>query len=238
MPRDPAQGENTRRLMTLLWFLINLAMIGFLFTSFFVGGRVPLGLCIAPNDPPTPAPTADNITTDTPTSTSPTASPVSLANGSTLAPSVLPSKVPTSSPTNSTDDDEPYYYDDGNAGFVMMWSTFLLVSLSVGGTTVLKSCRTPFAVGGFAGVVLVMANLMFLMAATSAGELRRRARLGVSTSADEAILAFCVIEFLLLSAFAIVLIRHKDEVLEAKPGVDEMMDPRSFETSVQGARGI
>jgi hypothetical protein len=139
---------------------------------------------------------------------------------------------------STDDDDDSVYYDDGNAGLVMMWSTFLLVSLSVGGTMVLKSCRTPFAVGGFAGVVLVMANLMFLLGCTSAGELRRRALLGVSTSADQAILAFCVIETMLLTAFAFVLIRHKDEVLEIKPGVDEVMDPRSYEATSQNARGI
>ena len=103
---------------------------------------------------------------------------------------------------------------------------------------VLKSSRTPFAVGGFAGGVILMANMMFLLSASSAGELRRRARFGISTSADEAILAFSVIEFMLLSAFSIVLIRHKDDVMDEKIGVDEMMDPRQFETTVQGARGI
>jgi len=209
-------AENIRQLITLLWFLVNLTMVGFLITSFFVGGRVPLGICILENN-----------------NTSPTFAPT-MNNGSDSA---------TSAPLyNSSDDGEdpygPRFYDDGNAGFVMMWSTFLLVSLSIGGTMVLKSCRTPFAVGGFAGVVLVMANLMFLLAATSAGELRRRTRLNVDTGSDEAILGFSVIEFLLLSAFGIVLVRHKDDVLDVKPGVDEMMDPRAFEATVQGARGI
>ena len=240
------QGENIRRLITLLWLLINLAMIGFLFTSFFIGGQVPLGICI------TPTPDPVNNATVSPTSARPSLAPTVMPSPAPIAgtwtdvpskmpTSSVPSQAPTVNLTNSTDDydqDDPLFYDDGNSGFVMLWSTFLLVSLSIGGTMVLKSCRTPFAIGGFSGVVLVMANLMFILAATSQGELRRRSRLGVNTGADEAILAFSVIEFLLLSAFGTVLVRHRDEVLEIKPGMDEIMDPRQFETNVQGARGI
>jgi len=224
------QGESTRKMVTLLWLLINLGVIGFLFTTFFVGGHIPLAICLEPvpthggTNPPA------NVTASPTTATM---SPTPLGANATF--------VPTSSPTlkpNQTDEDASYY-DDGNSGFVMMWSTFLLVSLSVGGTMVLKSSRTPFAIGGFAGVVLVMANLMFLLSATFAGELRRRATLGVASSADEAILAFCIIEFFLLTAFSIVLIRNKDDILEIKQAPDEVMDSRSYEAAaVQGVRGI
>jgi hypothetical protein len=103
---------------------------------------------------------------------------------------------------------------------------------------VLKSCRIPFALGVFSGAVMLMSNLMFLLSATSLGELRRRSRLGVQTSVDEAILAFSVIEFILLGVFSIVLVRHRDDILDSFPDNDDMLDPRTFETTVQGARGI
>jgi hypothetical protein len=198
-------------------------MVGFVVTSFFTGGRAPLALCVAAPPANTSAPTLQ-----------PTQAPTLLGNA-TATPTTL---QPTTAPTNSTDDDDGLFYDDGNAGFVVMWTTLLLVALCISGTAILKSSRTPFAVGVFAGMVIVMSNLMFLLSASSAGELRRRALLGISTSGDQAILAFAVLEFMLLSAFSVVLIRHKDEVLEVRPGVDEMMDPRQFETTVNGARGI
>lgn len=225
---EKTQGESIRRLMTLLWFLINITMICFVLTSFFTGGRAKLAICQA-------APTA------VPTTSAPTMMPTlspTMPSNTTFGPTT---SMPTTSPTNASDnggddDDGLMYYDDGNMGFVVMWTTFLLVGVSVGGTAVLKSNRDPFAVGVFAGVVLVMANLMFMMSASAAGELRRRAALNISTDADQAILAFAVMEFLLLTCFALVLLRHKDDVLEAKP--EEVMDSRQFEGSMHGARGI
>ncbi|HYE75612.1 MAG TPA: hypothetical protein VEF04_19875 [Blastocatellia bacterium] len=205
--KDRAQGENIRRLITLLWFLINITMVGFVLTSFFTGGRAPLAICIAAPVPNTTSPTMQ-----------PTLQPTLAPNSNFTQPPTT--FTPTAAPTNASDDDDDdglLFYDDGNQGFVVMWSTLLLVALSIGGTMVLKSHRTPFAVGAFAGVVLLMANVMFMLSASAAGELRRRALLGISTSADQAILAFAVLEFLFLCAFSLVLFRHKDEILEIRP---------------------
>lgn len=90
---------------------------------------------------------------------------------------------------------------------------------------VLRSYRTPFAIGGFAGCILGMANLMFMLSATSAGELRRRSKLGMTTPADKAGLVFSVLEFLLLAAFGLGLLKYRKEVFNeddyAQDGIGE-----------------
>jgi hypothetical protein len=238
------ENSNVTRVITLLWFSINIGMVGLVFTSFFVGGRVPLGICIAgpivpavntttPSLSPTPKPLNTTAPSLSPTVTNYTYSP----SVATFTPTQTKSPTPIPNNTDGGDgsDDGTLFYDDANAGFIVMWSTFLLVVTSVVGTMILKSSRTPFAIGLFAGVVTLMANLMFLLAAQSAGELRRRALLGVDNATDQAILAFSIIEFMLLSAFAIVLIKHKDEVMEiGKGSTIEEADAHV----VHGARGI
>ena len=195
-------GDNPLLLMTLLWLAINVSMVGYVFSSLFLsGGKIPLELCLVTQSP-TPAPSV-----------------ISNLSSPTISPNF-----------NFTEDYGQAAletYDDGNAGFVVMWSVLLLIGLSIGGTQVLRNYRTPFAIGSFSGVVFVMANLMLMQAATSAGELRRRAKLGLSSGADSAILAFSMIEFLLLSAFFIVMVRNRQAILEMKPPESEQIADQS-----------
>ena len=55
-------------------------------------------------------------------------------------------------------------------GFAAVWTTLLLVALSVGGTMTLRRYTTPLALGVFQGVVIVMANQCLILFGIFVGE--------------------------------------------------------------------
>jgi hypothetical protein len=116
-------------------------------------------------------------------------------------------------------------YDDANAGLIMIWTTLMMVALSCGGTTVLKSYRTPFVLGAFIGVIVVMANLMLILTIQAEGEVRRKSITSTPSSADKAVLIFAGLEFLFLCWFGYVLAKSHQHI------VDPRAQPTRFDSA-------
>lgn len=92
--------------------------------------------------------------------------------------------------------------DSKSLGFVGIWAMLLIVSLSVGGTMVMRKYQTPLAVGFFIGVVIMMALQMFSLSVLFAGAAylaRVEAEKGESTSihSNEAASVFSFFMFVL-----------------------------------------
>jgi len=109
----------------------------------------------------------------------------------------------------------------------MIWTTIMMMGLSCGGTTVLKSYRTPFVLGGFVGVVIVMANLMLILTIQAEGEVRRRSTTDTPSSGSLAVLIFAGLEFFCLSWFGYVLASSAHFL------IDPRAQPTRFEPPIQ-----
>jgi hypothetical protein len=248
-------SESPRKLITLLWILINVFLVGLLFSAAFASQKQIKHVACYPLPPPpatfspsssptiltfpptlnsslTIAPTIYNYTnpipTKSPTTSKPSRSP------STSFPTLSPSQAPTLD--NSTvDTSASPYYDDGNSYFTCIWSSVMLLVFCCGGTSVLRSNRTPFAIGMLAGVAGMMANIMLITALTSAGEVRRKAAYDktLSTAANNSVLFFSSVELVLLSSFCVILGRNPHDILVDPQQIQQQQQQQQEEEQQQ-----
>ncbi|OQR83278.1 hypothetical protein ACHHYP_14914 [Achlya hypogyna] len=108
-------------------------------------------------------------------------------------------------------------------GFAGIWMMFLVIALSIGGTLVMRKYANALSVGFFIGVVVMMAFNMLSLSVLCSGA-AYLARLDANGTvekdptgpvhSDEASAVFSFFMFVLYTAFAIVLIKHRAVVIK------------------------
>lgn len=98
--------------------------------------------------------------------------------------------------------------------FASVWSALILISLSVGGTMVMRKFHNSFFTGLFIGGVVATAQYFFLSSLIFGGYARDREYAGLSGAGD---VLQCIISFsqaVLLGSFALLLTAHRTEIMD------------------------
>lgn len=98
--------------------------------------------------------------------------------------------------------------------FTSVWSTVILIILSVGGTMVMRKFHNSFFTGFFIGGVVATSQYFFLLSLIYGGYAKDRQNVGMSGAEDtiQSIVSFS--QAILLSSFALLLMAHRADVMD------------------------
>jgi len=102
--------------------------------------------------------------------------------------------------------------------FLSMWSALLVVTLSVGGTMIMRSFHHSIAVGFFLGSIVAMAQLFFVLSFIYFGYAKDRKNSELPSGQESFNALICLIQSILLGTFAAILGAHRSEILEDHGG--------------------
>jgi len=98
--------------------------------------------------------------------------------------------------------------------FASVWSTIILILLSVGGTMVMRKFHNSFFTGLFIGGIVATAQYFFLLSMIFGGYAVDRQYLGYSGAGDYFQAAVAFIQAILLGSFAMLLTAHRSEIMD------------------------
>ncbi|KAI2505841.1 hypothetical protein MHU86_8617 [Fragilaria crotonensis] len=113
-------------------------------------------------------------------------------------------------------------------GFASIWSSLMLVVLSIGGTMIMRKFHNSMAVGFFMGSVAATSQLFFMLFLIYCGYGRDQRASGMSGKQESLMAFFTFLQCVLLGSFAAILGAHRSEILD-KPRPDST----SFDESSQ-----
>lgn len=99
-------------------------------------------------------------------------------------------------------------------GFLSIWSSLMMVLLSVGGTMIMRRFHNSMAVGFFMGSIVASSQLFFLLFLLFISYASDRALWGNESRKEHLMSALCFLEANLLGIFAIILGAHRSEILD------------------------
>jgi len=112
-------------------------------------------------------------------------------------------------------------------GFVSIWSAFMLLALSIGGTMIMRKFHNSMAVGFFMGGVVAMSQMFFFLSMIYMGY-RKDNKMDDLPSGQELLMSLiCFTQFLLLGTFASILAAHRTEIIEKE---NDNTDAETYET--------
>jgi hypothetical protein len=98
--------------------------------------------------------------------------------------------------------------------FASVWSTLILIILSVGGTMVMRKFHNSFYTGLFIGGIVATSQYFLLLSLIYAGYAMDRRYLGMN-GAEDAFQSFvCFSQAVLLGSFAFLLTAHRTEIMD------------------------
>jgi len=109
----------------------------------------------------------------------------------------------------------------GTEAFISLWSSLVLLSLCIGGTIIMRKFQTSVAVGFFMGAVVAASQMFFLLFFIMLGYIDDRLAEGESVHGERFTSFVCLVQALLLGAFAATLASHRSEILDQKVPIGE-----------------
>lgn len=113
--------------------------------------------------------------------------------------------------------------------FSSVWSTIILIILSVGGTMVMRKFHNSFFTGLFIGGVVATSQYFFLLCLIYGGYAKDRQNVGMSGAEDtiQSIVSFS--QAVLLGSFALLLLAHRADVMDHDSNLHNSGDNRESE---------
>ncbi|KAK1734563.1 hypothetical protein QTG54_014811 [Skeletonema marinoi] len=120
----------------------------------------------------------------------------------------------------------------GTEAFISLWSSLVLLSLCIGGTIIMRKFQTSVAVGFFMGAVVAASQMFFLLFFIMLGYIDDRLAEGESVHGERFTSFVCLVQALLLGAFAATLASHRSEILDQKVPIGDYNEAEEEEGGV------
>jgi len=108
--------------------------------------------------------------------------------------------------------------------FTSIWSAIMLLTLSIGGTMIMRKFHNSMAVGFFMGGVVAMSQMFFFLMLIYIGYRKDQKNDGLPVVTESVMAFLCLLQCILLGTFAAILGAHRSEILEKQdenaPGQD------------------
>ena len=98
--------------------------------------------------------------------------------------------------------------------FTALWSAIMLLTLSIGGTMIMRKFHNSMAVGFFMGGVVAMSQMFFFLFLLYIGYGKDQKIDGLPIITETAMAFFSIIQCVLLGTFAAILGAHRSEILD------------------------
>ena len=98
--------------------------------------------------------------------------------------------------------------------FTSIWSALMLLTLSIGGTMIMRKFHNSMAVGFFMGGVVAMSQMFFFLMLLYLGYRKDQKNDELPVFTETVMAFFCFLQCALLGTFAAILGAHRSEILE------------------------
>eukprot|EP00531_Pseudo-nitzschia_arenysensis_P016065 CAMPEP_0116133798 /NCGR_PEP_ID=MMETSP0329-20121206/10302_1 /TAXON_ID=697910 /ORGANISM="Pseudo-nitzschia arenysensis, Strain B593" /LENGTH=173 /DNA_ID=CAMNT_0003628461 /DNA_START=260 /DNA_END=781 /DNA_ORIENTATION=+ len=98
--------------------------------------------------------------------------------------------------------------------FTSIWSAIMLLTLSIGGTMIMRKFHNSMAVGFFMGGVVAMSQMFFFLTLLYIGYGKDQKNDGLPIVTESVMAFFSLAQCILLGTFAAILGAHRSEILE------------------------
>lgn len=98
--------------------------------------------------------------------------------------------------------------------FTSIWSAMMLLTLSIGGTMIMRKFHNSMAVGFFMGGVVAMSQMFFFLMLIYLGYRKDQKNDNLPVVTETIMAFFCLMQCVLLGTFAAILGAHRSEILE------------------------
>lgn len=109
--------------------------------------------------------------------------------------------------------------------FTSIWSAMMLLTLSIGGTMIMRKFHNSMAVGFFMGGVVAMSQMFFFLMLIYLGYLTDQKNDSLPIVTETIMAFFCFMQCMLLGTFAAILGAHRSEILQKQeenaPSIDQ-----------------
>lgn len=108
--------------------------------------------------------------------------------------------------------------------FATIWLAIVIISLSVGGTIVMRKFHSSFAVGLFMGSVVGTSQFFFVMFLIFLGFAREQRESALPSAQESVESILCLTQAILLASFAVILSAHQSDILDKKSENNSSLD--------------
>jgi hypothetical protein len=112
-----------------------------------------------------------------------------------------------------------------SAAFAGVWTSLLLIALSIMGTIIMRRYKSSLAIGFFLGVIFIMTNQMLILFAIFADHASTSRR-----PAEEAMAVFCFFLFLVYAVFGSMLAVFRKDIIVNENLADDEVSKYSYPT--------
>jgi len=114
---------------------------------------------------------------------------------------------------------------DSVAGFAAMWTSLLLMFISVVGTIIMRRYQTALSIGFLLGVIFIMTQQMLIVFAIFAERSQDPKNSAVITQSEEAMSVFAFFIFFVYAVCATMLAVFRDDIIKVEVPTS---DPHEF----------